>query len=42
MKDKKILFITGIVLLFLMTVGMSYAYFSASVSGNADAKDMVV
>ena len=42
MKDKKILFITGIVLLFLMTVGMSYAYFSLSVSGNADAKDMVV
>ena len=42
MKDKKILFITGIVLLFLMTVGMSYAFFSASVSGNADAKDMVV
>ena len=42
MKDKKILFITGIVLLFLMTVSMSYAYFSLSVSGNADAKDMVV
>ena len=42
MKDKKILFITGIILLFLMTVGMSYAYFSLSVSGNADAKDMVV
>ena len=42
MNDKRILFVTGIVLLFLMSVGFSYAYFSSSVSGNADAKDMVV
>ncbi len=42
MKDKKILYITGIVLLFLMSVGLSYAYFSSSISGNADSKDMVV
>ena len=42
MKDKKILFGTLIVLLLLLTVGLSYAYFSTSVSGNDDAKDVVV
>ena len=42
MKDKKILFGTFIALLLLLTTGLSYAYFSTSVSGNNDAKDVVV
>ena len=42
MKDKKILFGTFIALLLLLTTGLSYAYFSASVKGNENAKDMVV
>ena len=42
MNDKRILFVTGIVLLFLMSVWLSYAYFSSSVIGNENAKDMVV
>ena len=42
MKDNKILFGTMIVLLLLLTVGLSYAYFSTSVKGNDNAKDMVV
>lgn len=42
MKDKKILFGTFISLLVLLTTGLSYAYFSTSVSGNNDAKDVVV
>ena len=42
MKDNKILFGTLIVLLLLLTVGLSYAYFSTAVKGNDNAKDMVV
>ena len=42
MKDKKILFGTFIALLLLLTTGLSYAYFSASISGNENAKDVVV
>ena len=42
MKDNKILIGTLLVLLLLLTTGLSYAYFSASVSGNDNAKDMVV
>ena len=42
MKDKKILIGTALVLLLLLTTGLSYAYFSASVKGNDNAKDMVV
>ena len=42
MKDKKILYGTFIALLLLLTTGLSYAYFSASVSGNDNAKDVVV
>ena len=42
MKDNKILFGTFIALLLLLTTGLSYAYFSASISGNENAKDMVV
>ena len=42
MKDKKILFGTFIALLLLLTTGLSYAYFSSSVSGNDNAKDVVV
>ena len=41
-KDKMTLFITGMFLLLIMTTGLSYAYFSASVKGNENAKDMVV
>ena len=42
MKDKKILIGTMIVLLLLLTTGLSYAYFSTAVKGNDNAKDMVV
>ena len=42
MKDKKILIGTALVLLLLLTTGLSYAYFSASVSGNDNAKNVVV
>ena len=42
MKDKKILYGTFIALLLLLTTGLSYAYFSTSVSGNDNAKDVVV
>ena len=42
MKDKKILFGTFIALLLLLTTGLSYAYFSASISGNENAKNIVV
>ena len=41
-KDKMTLFVTGMFLLLIMTTGLSYAYFSASISGNENAKDMVV
>ena len=42
MKYKKILFGTFIALLLLLTTGLSYAYFSASISGNENAKNVVV
>ena len=42
MKDKKILFGTALALLLLLTTGLSYAYFSTSVKGNDNAKDVVV
>ena len=42
MKDKRILIGTALVLLLLLTTGLSYAYFSTSVKGNDNAKDMVV
>ena len=42
MKDKKILIGTALVLLLLLTTGLSYAYFSTNVSGNDNAKDVVV
>ena len=42
MKDKKILFGTFIALLLLLTTGFSYAYFSANISGNENAKNVVV
>ena len=42
MKDKKILIGTSLVLLLLLTTGLSYAYFSTAVKGNGNAKDMVV
>ena len=42
MKDKKILIGTALVLLLLLTTGLSYAYFSTSVKGNDNAKNVVV
>ena len=42
MKDNKILFGTFIALLLLLTTGLSYAYFSTSVKGNDNAKNVVV
>ena len=42
MKDNKILFGTFIALLLLLTTGLSYAWFSASISGNENAKNVVV
>ena len=41
-KDKMTLFVTGMFLLLIMTTGLSYAYFSASVKGNENAKNVVV
>ena len=40
-KDKKMLFGIGIAFLFLATVGLSYAYFTATIT-NKDVKDQVV
>ena len=42
MKDKKIYLGVGLAFLLLMTISLSYAYFSTSVSGNDNAKDVVV
>ena len=42
MENKKIYLGVGLAFLLLMTISLSYAYFSASVSGNDNAKDMVV
>ena len=42
MKDKKILIGTALTLLLLLTTGLSYAWFSASISGNENAKNVVV
>ena len=42
MKDNKILFGTFIALLLLLTTGLSYAWFSANISGNENAKNVVV
>ena len=42
MKDKKIYLGVGLVFLLLMTISLSYAYFSTNVSGNDNAKDVVV
>ena len=42
MKDSKILIGTTLVLLLLLTTGLSYAYFSTSVKGNNNAKNVVV
>ena len=41
-KDKMTLFVTGMFLLLIMTTGLSYAYFSTSVKGNDNAKNVVV
>ena len=42
MKDKKIYLGVGLAFLLLMTISLSYAYFSTNVSGNDNAKDVVV
>ena len=42
MKDKKIYLGVGIVFLLILSISLSYAYLSASLSGYDDAKDVVV
>ena len=42
MKDKKIYLGVGLAFLLLMTISFSYAYFNIKVSGNDNAKDVVV
>ena len=42
MKDRKIYLGVGIVFLLILSVSFSYAYFSIKVSGNDNAKDVVV
>ena len=42
MKDKKIYLGVGLAFLLLMTISLSYAYFSTSVKGNDNAKDVIV
>ncbi len=42
MKDKKIYLGVCLALLLLMTISLSYAYFSTNVSGNDNAKDVIV
>ena len=42
MRDKKIYLGVGLAFLLLMTISLSYAYFSTNVSGNDNAKDVVV
>ena len=42
MENKKIYLGVGLAFLLLMTISLSYAYFSASVSGNDNAKDVIV
>ena len=42
MKDKKIYLGVGIIFLLILSVSFSYAYFSIKVSGNDNAKDVVV
>ena len=42
MKDKKIYLGVCLAFLLLMTISLSYAYFSASVSGYDNAKDVIV
>ena len=42
MKDKKIYLGVGLAFLLLMTISLSYAYFSTNVSGNDNAKDVIV
>ena len=42
MKDKKIYLGVGIVFLLILSISLSYAYFSTSVKGNDNAKDVIV
>ncbi len=42
MENKKIYLGVGLAFLLLMTISLSYAYFSTNVSGNDNAKDVVV
>ena len=42
MKDKKIFYGSMLVFVFLLTVGLTYAYFSIIVSGNEEAQDIRV
>lgn len=42
MKDKKIIYGSMLVFVFLLTVGLTYAYFSGGITGNETAKDITV
>lgn len=42
MKDKKIIYGSMLVFAFLLTVGLTYAYFSGGITGNETAKDIKV
>ena len=42
MRDKKFMFVIVLVLVFLLTVGLTYAYFSLTVSGNDVAETINV
>lgn len=42
MKDKKIIYGSMLVFAFLLTVGLTYAYFSVGITGNETAKDIKV
>ena len=42
MENKKIYLGVGLAFLLLMTISLSYAYFSTSVKGNDNAKDVIV
>ena len=42
MKDKRIIYGSILVSVFLLTVGLTYAYFSGGITGNETAKDIII
>lgn len=42
MKDKRIIYGSILVSVFLLTVGLKYAYFSGGITGNETAKDITI